>query len=241
MIKCKCSHRRKAEKRFFRALLAIITWILLECSIMQALADERDALFWQDVGDVGMPFQPVEVLPMEVAERFIPATGMSGKAQAISFTFQAVNHQYQLDGLWNDRGITKHMLEDRGMSQEAYIRRFGFPAGRNAGGLTLTDPDSGIRYLYREGADETALTEPRGYSSYRWQKSPDGENYTDVATASAATNCFQPEALSFGMTCFRCVAMVAEQECMLGENYAVVYYRLPVACGIRIREVRHGS
>lgn len=175
---------------------------------------------------------------MEVEECFIPATG---DAQAISFSYHAANHRYQLDGLWNDRGITKHILEDKGMAQEAYIRRFGFPAGRSAGGLTLTDPDSGIRYLYREGADETALTEPRGYSSYRWQKSIDGAGYVDIGTASAAQNCFQPEALRFGTTSYRCIATVAGQECILGEDYAVVYYRLPAARGLRIREVSHGS
>ena len=127
------------------------------------------------------------------------------------------------------------------MSQEDYIRRFGFPAGRSAGGLTLTDPVSGIRYLYRAGAGETALTEPRGYSSYRWQKSIDGAGYVDIGTASAAQNCYEPEALRFGTSCYRCIATVAGQECILGEDYAVVYYRLPTARGLRIREVSHGS
>lgn len=127
MIRCKCSHRGKAETRFFRALLAIIVWMILEGGLLRVLAGEQDALFWQDIGDVGAPFQPVEVLPMELGERFIPATG---QAQAISFSYHAANHRYQLDGLWNDLGITKHLLEDKEMTQEAYIRRFGFPAGR---------------------------------------------------------------------------------------------------------------
>lgn len=238
MIRCKCSHRGKAETRFFRVLLAIIVWMILEGGLLRALAGEQDVLFWQDIGDVGAPFLPVEVLPMELGERFIPATG---QAQAISFSYHAANHRYQLDGLWNDRGITKHLLEDKGMTQENYIQRFGFPAGRNEGGLTLTDSGSGIRYLYRAGADETALTEPEGYSSYRWQKSTDGADYVDIDTASAAENCFLPEVLSFGTTCYRCIATVAEQECILGEDYAVVYYRLPTARGLRIREVTYGS
>lgn len=238
MIRCRCSHRGKANTRFFRALLVLSVWALLEGSLLRALAAEQDVLFWQDVGDVGAPFQPAEVLPLGVEECFIPATG---EVQAISFSYHAANHRYQLDGLWNDRGITKHILEDKGMSQEDYILHFGFPAGRSAGGLTLTDPVSGIRYLYRAGVDETALTEPRGYSSYRWQKSIDGAGYVDIGTASAAQNCFEPEALRFGTTCYRCIATVAEQECILGEDYAVVYYRLPTARGLRIREVSHGS
>lgn len=238
MIRCRCSHRGKGNTRFLWVLPVLVVWMMLESSLLRALAAEQDVLFWQDVGDVGAPFQPAEVLPMEVEECFIPATG---DVQAISFSYHAANHRYQLDGLWNDRGITKHILEDKGMSQEAYIRRFGFPAGRSAGGLTLTDSGSGIRYLYRAGADETALTEPRGYSSYRWQKSIDGAGYVDIGTASAAQNCVQPEALRFGTTSYRCIATVAGQECILGEDYAVVYYRLPTARGLRIREVSHGS
>ena len=138
-------------------------------------------------------------------------------------------------------GMAEKLLEDKGMTQEKYIQRFGFPAGRSEGGLTLTDSGSGIRYLYRAGANETALTEPEGYSSYRWQKSTDGADYVDIDTASASENCFLPEVLSFGTTCYRCIATVAEQECILGEDYAVVYYRLPTARGLRIREVTYGS
>ena len=68
MIRLRCSHRGKANTRFFRALLVLSVWALLEGSLLRVLAAEQDALFWQDVGDVGAPFQPAEVPPLGVEE-----------------------------------------------------------------------------------------------------------------------------------------------------------------------------
>lgn len=240
-IKCKRSHRKKAEKRFFRALLAFLAGIILKSNGIQAIAGEQDYLFWQDIGGVGAPFQPVEILPLEVEECFIPITGDEQQVQGISVSYHAANHRYQLDGLWNDRGITMHVLEDRGIGEQAYIERFGFPAGRSAGGLTLTDQNRGIRYLYREADGETALTEPRGYDGYQWQESQDQQNYTDVDTTSAQTRMFLPDTIRSGTTYFRCIASAAGEKFILGEDYAIVYYRLPTVRGLRIKEVSHAG
>ena len=38
MIRCRCSHRGKTETRFFRALLVLIVWVMLEGSLLRALA-----------------------------------------------------------------------------------------------------------------------------------------------------------------------------------------------------------
>ena len=241
-IKCSVSHREKAAARFSWALPALLLSLLL-CGTAkkEAVAGTRDELFWQDVGGVAAPFQPVEVLPLEVEERFLPASGDGNTLQGLSFSYQAANHRYQLDGLWNDQGTTLHLLEDRGLLAEDYIRRFGFPAGRRDGGYTLKDSQSGIEFLYRAVAQKTALTEPEGYGSYQWEKSSDGKSYATIDTESARSHCFQPEALPFGTTHFRCIATAAEETFTLGENYAVSYYRLPLARGLRIREVRHAK
>lgn len=240
-IKCRLGHQEKAAARSSWALLALLLVTGLLGASQEARAGDRDELFWQDVGGVAAPFQPVEVLPLETEERFIPATGDVDTLQGISFSYQAVNHRYQLDGLWDDRGTTLHLLENRGLSQDAYIQRFGFPAGRRAGGLTLKNPESGISFRYRTTADATALTEPEGYGSYQWEKSADGKTYVTIDTNSARTSAYQPETLDFGTTYYRCIATAAGEEFTLGENYAVMYYRLPVARGLRIREVTHAN
>ena len=146
-IKCKRSHRKKAEKRFFRALLAFLAGIILKSNGIQAIA----------------------------------------------------------------------------------------------GGLTLTDQNRGIRYLYREADGETALTEPRGYDGYQWQESQDQQNYTDVDTTSAQTRMFLPDTIRSGTTYFRCIASAAGENFILGEDYAIVYYRLPTVRGLRIKEVSHAG
>ena len=45
MIRCRCNHRGKANTRFFRALLVLSVWALLEGSLLRALAAEQDVLF----------------------------------------------------------------------------------------------------------------------------------------------------------------------------------------------------
>lgn len=230
---------RLYRRRIFglRVVLLILLWGLLEGTLFRSLAGEQDALFWQDIGSAAAPFLPTEVLPLTGAECFIPPTGEEEKPQAVSFSYQAANHRYQLDGLWNDLGITMHLLEDKGLSAEDYTRRFGFPAGRAAGGQTLQDPKTSIRYLYQAAEDDRVLTEPDGYRSYQWQSSRDRKSYTDIATASARTCRLLPENLSFGSTYFRCTAAAGEQTFTLGANYAVMYYRLPTIRGLQIREV----
>lgn len=240
-IQHRTSHREKAAARFSWALSSLLLSLLSLCAAKEAMAGTQDELFWQDVGGVAAPFQPVEILPLEREACFIPATGDVDTLQGISFSYQAANHRYQLDGLWNDQGTTLHLLEDRGLTQEDYIQRFGFPAGRSDGGYTLKDSQNDIRFLYRANAHETALTEPKGYGSYQWEKSSDGKSYVTIDAESARSPCFQPESFPFGTTYFRCIATAAEETFTLGENYAISYYRLPSARGLRIREVPHAG
>lgn len=229
---------RLYRRRVFglRVVLLLLLWGLLEGFLFRTLAGEQDALFWQDIGSAAEPFQPAEVLPLTGEECFIPPDEEE-KLQAISFSYQAANHRYQLDGLWNDLGTEMHLLEDQTLSAEEYTQRFGFPAGRTAGGNTLRDPKTSILYLYQAAESDRVLTEPDGYKSYQWQSSENRKSYKDMASASARTRRLLPEKLSFGTTYFRCIAAAAGESFTLGENYAVTYYRLPTVRGLQIREV----
>ncbi len=235
MRKENISYRRRMFS--LRVVLILLLWVLLEGTLFHVLAGEKDALFWQDIGKPAEPFLPTEVLPLTGSERFLAPTGDPKKPQAVSFSYQTANHRYQLDGLWDDLGTSVHLLEDQGISEQAYILRFGFPAGSTAGGRTLKDAKKNIRYLYQAAEEERALTEPDGYSSYQWQSSKNKQSYTDISSESARTRSFLPENLSFGTTYFRCIAAAADTEFTLGENYAVTYYRLPTVRGLRIWEV----
>ncbi len=180
--------------------------------------------------------KPVEssiFMPLDDGSGFIPAHKSRDDQKVMSFSVYGTNHSYELKGLWNDKGCHKRYLENRGLSRDEYIKRYGFSSNERGEG---TDIDG---YIYLDAGETITLSEPDQFDSYQWCISSDGKDGAYQSIDGGNENQLTITEPLDGKKYYHCEATVkgSDQKFILGENYSVEYYRLPIAKGIRIREV----
>lgn len=180
--------------------------------------------------------KPVEssiFMPLDSGSGFIPAHTSSNDQKVMSFSIYGTNHSYELNGLWNDKGCHQRYLENRGLSREEYIKRYGFSPNERGEG---TDIDG---YIYLDAGEAITLSEPDQFDSYQWCISSDGKGGTYQSIDGGNQSQLIITEPFDSKKYYHCEATIrgSDQKFILGENYSVEFFRLPRAKGIKVREV----